>query len=255
MFTHLPRAGTVRAAPLLAEIGDARGGHPSEDALAAAAGVSPSARASGRSRAVVLRQGCNRRLRQALVDLADGGRQSSPWAKAVYDRARARGARHAHAIRVLARAWIRVISGDDASWLGSEPTACHDHVMVEDIPGLASARDLLVGQEVSAVCFVRDYVELHFDGPIVRALTDPIGLYGCQPWRFPHPSALALMRKYIGQIVDDFTIVPDRYAQLAFGEHSFTIPLDQDARTGPEALHLVGVGDHGRLDTSRLWTC
>ena len=58
---------------------------------------------------MVFRQGCNRRLRQALVDFADGSRQSSPWAKAVYDRARARGARHAHAIRVLARAWIRVI--------------------------------------------------------------------------------------------------------------------------------------------------
>ena len=44
-----------------------------------------------------------------MVDFADGSRQSSPWAKAVYDRARARGARHAHAIRILARAWIRVI--------------------------------------------------------------------------------------------------------------------------------------------------
>jgi transposase len=109
VFAHLPRAGTVRAATLLAEIGDARGRYPSEDALAAAAGISPSTRASGRSRAVLFRQGCNRRLRQAVVDFADGSRQSSPWAKAVYERARARGARHAHAIRVLARAWIRVI--------------------------------------------------------------------------------------------------------------------------------------------------
>jgi transposase len=109
VFTHLPRAGTVRAATLLAEIGDARGRYPSEEALAAAAGVSPSTRASGRARAVVFRQGCNRRLRQALVDFADGSRQASPWAKAVYDRARARGAHHAHAVRILARAWIRVI--------------------------------------------------------------------------------------------------------------------------------------------------
>jgi transposase len=109
VFTHLPRAGTVRAATLLAEIGDARGRYPSEEALAAAAGVSPSTRASGRARAVVFRQGCNRRLRQALVDFADGSRQGSPWAKAVYDQARARGARHTHAVRILARAWIRVI--------------------------------------------------------------------------------------------------------------------------------------------------
>jgi transposase len=109
VFTSLPRSGMVRAATLLAEIGDARGRYPSEDALAAAAGVSPSTRASGRSRAVVFRHGCNRRLRQAVIDFADGSRSGSAWAQSVYDRARARGARHPHAVRVLARAWLRVI--------------------------------------------------------------------------------------------------------------------------------------------------
>ncbi len=75
VFTSLPRAGTVRAATLLAEIGDARGRFLTEEALAAAAGVSPSTRASGRSRMVVFRHGCNRRLRQAVVDFADGSRK------------------------------------------------------------------------------------------------------------------------------------------------------------------------------------
>lgn len=110
VFTSLPRSGTVRAATLLAEIGDSRGRYPSEEALAAAAGVSPSTRASGkRLHVVMFRHGCNRRLRQAVVDFADGSRAASPWAQAVYARARARGARHPHAIRILARAWIRVI--------------------------------------------------------------------------------------------------------------------------------------------------
>uniref|UniRef100_UPI001CF632C5 IS110 family transposase n=1 Tax=Pseudonocardia sp. ICBG162 TaxID=2846761 RepID=UPI001CF632C5 len=48
VFTSLPRSGRVRAATLLAEIGDARGRYPTDDALAAAAGISPSTRASGR---------------------------------------------------------------------------------------------------------------------------------------------------------------------------------------------------------------
>ena len=109
IFTSLPRSGTVRAATLLAEIGDARGRFPTEEALAAAAGVSPSTRASGRTRMVVFRRGCNHRLRQALVDFAEGSRGANPWAQAVYERARARGAHHAHAIRILARAWIRII--------------------------------------------------------------------------------------------------------------------------------------------------
>jgi transposase len=82
VFTILPRSGTVRAATLLAEIGDARGRFPTDDALAAAAGISPSTRASGRSRYVAFRRGCNRRLRQAVVDFADGSRQANPWAQA-----------------------------------------------------------------------------------------------------------------------------------------------------------------------------
>jgi transposase len=49
VFTSLPRSGNVRAATLLAEIGDARGRFPIDQALRAAAGISPSIRASGRS--------------------------------------------------------------------------------------------------------------------------------------------------------------------------------------------------------------
>ena len=109
IFTSLPRSGSVRAATLLAEIGDARGRYPTDDALAAAAGISPSTRASGRSRYVVFRRGCNRRLRQAVVDFADGSRAANPWAQDTYTRARARGLRHAHAVRILARAWLRII--------------------------------------------------------------------------------------------------------------------------------------------------
>lgn len=109
VFTSLPRSGRVRAATLLAEIGDARGRYPTDDALAATAGISPSTRASGRARYVAFRRACNYRLRQALVDFADGSRAASPWAQDVYARARARGLNHAHAIRVLARAWLRII--------------------------------------------------------------------------------------------------------------------------------------------------
>ncbi len=49
IFRSLPRAGTIRAAALLAEIGDCRGRFPDPE-LAAAAGVAPSTRSSGRHR-------------------------------------------------------------------------------------------------------------------------------------------------------------------------------------------------------------
>jgi hypothetical protein len=41
--------------------------------------------------------------------LADNSRRGSPWAAHIYETARARGCRHPHAIRILARAWVRIL--------------------------------------------------------------------------------------------------------------------------------------------------
>jgi len=109
IFRSLPRAGTNRAALLLSEIGDCRARYPDDETLAAAAGVAPSTRASGKTRHVRFRHGCDLKLRDALVDFAADSRHASPWAAAIYDRARTRGCRHPHAVRILARAWTRVI--------------------------------------------------------------------------------------------------------------------------------------------------
>ena len=109
IFTSLPRAGIVRAATLLAEIGDARGRFPTDDALAALAGCAPSTRRSGKLHAVTFRFACDKKLREAIISFADDSRHASPWAADIYARARARNLRHPHAVRILARAWIRVI--------------------------------------------------------------------------------------------------------------------------------------------------
>ena len=94
VFTSLPRAGTNRAALLLAEIGDCRARFPDDTALAAAAGVAPSTRASGKRHHVAFRHSCDKKLREALIDFAADSRQASPWAAEIYQRARDRGARH-----------------------------------------------------------------------------------------------------------------------------------------------------------------
>ena len=109
IFTSLPRAGQLRAAALLAEIGDARGRYPTAASLAAAAGVCPVTSESGKHRAVGFRYAADAKLRRALTDFADDSRHASPWAADIYRRARARGMRHPHAVRVLARAWTDVI--------------------------------------------------------------------------------------------------------------------------------------------------
>src|SRR4051812_26277893 len=115
IIMSFPRAGRLCAAQILAEIGDVRERFPTEDQLAAEAGVCPATHASGKSRGVVFRWACNKNLRRAITCFADNSRHASAWAAAVYRkararaRARARGCQHAHAVRVLARAWIRVL--------------------------------------------------------------------------------------------------------------------------------------------------
>lgn len=104
-----PRAGRICAAQILAELGDVRERFPTEDQLAAEAGVCPVTHASGKSRGVVWRWACNKNLRSAITCFADNSRHASPWAADIYRRAKQRGCRHPHAIRILARAWIRVL--------------------------------------------------------------------------------------------------------------------------------------------------
>ena len=109
IFTSLPRSGTVRAARLLAEIGDCRARFPTPEALMCLAGVAPSTRQSGKMRSVGFRWACDKQLRDAVCDFANGSRHANPWAADLYDRARARGHDHPHAVRILARAWLYVI--------------------------------------------------------------------------------------------------------------------------------------------------
>jgi transposase len=109
IFTSLPRSGRINAAQVLAEWGDARAAYDSPDAVAALAGLTPVTKESGKHRAVHFRWACNTRFRVALTTFADNSRHASPWAAEVYARARASGKDHPHAVRVLARAWTRVI--------------------------------------------------------------------------------------------------------------------------------------------------
>jgi transposase len=109
IMMSFPRAGRVCAAQILAELGSVRERFDSDEHLAAEAGVAPVTYASGKSKAVTFRWACNHRLRAALTCMADNSRHANAWAASVYAKARARGCDHPHAVRILSRAWLRVI--------------------------------------------------------------------------------------------------------------------------------------------------
>ncbi len=100
---------SITAARLVAEIGDDRSRYPNAEALAADAGMAPVARESGKRKVAGFRWACDKRLRDAVACLADSTRHHHPWARGVYLSARGRGLDHSHAIRVLGRAWLRVL--------------------------------------------------------------------------------------------------------------------------------------------------
>jgi transposase len=103
------RKSVITAAGLLAEIGDNRARYPTNDSLAADAGQAPVTIQSGKRNNATFRWACDKRLRQHMSVLADSTRHWHPWAHDVYQRARARGANHPHALRILGRAWTRIL--------------------------------------------------------------------------------------------------------------------------------------------------
>jgi len=131
IFTSLPRSGQINAAQVLAEWGDSRAAYDGPDAVAALAGVTPVTKASGKQRAVHFRWACNKRFRKALTTFADNSRHESPWAAHIYTQARARGHDHPHAIRILARAWTRVIY---RCWHTEQPYDANLHGGAQRLP-------------------------------------------------------------------------------------------------------------------------
>lgn len=126
-----PRTGRICAAQILAELGDVRERFLTCDQLVAEAGLAPVTYQSGKSRAVRWRWACNRRLRAAITCFADNSRHQSPWAADLYRRARARGCDHPHAIRILGRAWARILW---RAWANRQPYDPAQHTAAKPFP-------------------------------------------------------------------------------------------------------------------------
>jgi transposase len=110
VIQSLPRSGTISAAQLLAELGPVLDRAATPERAAAEAGASPVTSTTGKRRhGAHFRYATNPKTRQALTLWADNSRHGSNWAMSVYRNARLRGCRHPHAIRILARAWLRIL--------------------------------------------------------------------------------------------------------------------------------------------------
>jgi transposase len=124
IFRSLPRSGLINAAQMLAEWGDCREAFTDAEAVAALCGATPVTKKSGKHEAVHFRWACNKRFRNAMTTFSDNSRRASPWAQAIYQAALDRGHDHPHAVRILTRAWIRVIY---RCWINQRPYEAAQH--------------------------------------------------------------------------------------------------------------------------------
>jgi hypothetical protein len=77
--------------------------------LRSLAGVAPVTRQSGKRRTVIMRHGCNGRLRNALYNWARVATQHDELSRAVYAAQRARGHTHGRALRTVSDRLLRIL--------------------------------------------------------------------------------------------------------------------------------------------------
>jgi transposase len=108
VLRSLPGVGRVVAATLLAEASQAIADRDYQ-ALRSYAGVAPVTRQSGNKRIVVMRRGCNNRLRNAFYHWSRVATMCDERSRTHYAKLRAQGHSHGRALRTLADRWLTVL--------------------------------------------------------------------------------------------------------------------------------------------------
>lgn len=107
------------------------------------------------------------------------------------------------------------------------------------MPNALQLQDL-VGKPLSSICFVQDYVELHFDGSILRCLVGPILKLDRLDVIFPENGSRDALCSLIGQAIQRLSLDDDVNLEVEFSSgHTLIVPLDPKHRNVPESMHFV----------------
>src|SRR5206468_8478405 len=107
LYHSLPGAGDVLAARMVGELGDNRDRYQDPSIAQCEAGTAPVTRTSATTRIVHFRRACIHPLRDTLWQFAFSSMRHCAWARAYYQHARKRGKKHAEAIRIPRKVWLR----------------------------------------------------------------------------------------------------------------------------------------------------
>lgn len=109
LFDSLPGAGKKIAPRLFSIFGSDRDHYETIDAIRLLSGAAPVMKQSGNHSKTKMRRSCRKHWRNTLHLFADLSKKYCPWAKAFYEYRKARGDRHAEALRKLADKWLKII--------------------------------------------------------------------------------------------------------------------------------------------------
>jgi hypothetical protein len=97
----------------------------------------------------------------------------------------------------------------------------------------------LIGLEMSAVTFVRDYLQLHFDGPVLTILVDSELSIAGEQYASRAPGFRDALCSCISKRVAAAEVVPGERWHLCFEDGAvLNVSLRPEHRTGPEAVLL-----------------
>jgi transposase len=109
IFSSFPGAGPAMAPRLLTAFGSQRDRYRSAGEVQVYSGIAPVQEASGKQLWIHFRWGCPKFLRQTFHEYAALSIQFGGWARAFYDKQKAKGKSHHAAVRSLAFKWIRIL--------------------------------------------------------------------------------------------------------------------------------------------------
>lgn len=104
--------------------------------------------------------------------------------------------------------------------------------------------DKIVGEQLSSVEFVQDYVQLHFDGPTLTLFVWPTVLSGDCHVHFGEPGYRDTLCDRIAHKVAKVAFVEDEYIRIDFDDRwSIVASLKPEDRVVPEAGYFTASRD------------
>jgi len=108
IFKSLPGSGDTLSPGLMVIFGKKRSRYENAEEINSLSGIVPFTKQSGNWETHLFRFGCNHFYRNIITRLAYCSLTKSEWARGYYNEKRAEGKSHYHALRCLARIWIKV---------------------------------------------------------------------------------------------------------------------------------------------------